>query len=106
VDHVAPTLARALERNMMPGMTSNVISLASLSRGRQIEADAQSRARAALVSELIELMDHIRHATDHTIALSGPPLQVQRTAQHLLDAMTALECAADILTEEGKWTPF
>jgi hypothetical protein len=31
---------------------------------------------------------------------------VEQTAQHLLDAVTALEEATDALTENGEWVPF
>jgi hypothetical protein len=44
--------------------------------------------------------------TEHVAALSGPSLQIQQTAQHLLDAGTALERAVESLTENGEWVPF
>jgi hypothetical protein len=39
-------------------------------------------------------------------ALPGPSLQIEHTAQNLLDAGTALERAVEALTEDGEWVPF
>jgi hypothetical protein len=60
----------------------------------------------ALAADLIELIERVREATEHAVALAGPSLCVQQTAQHLLDASTALERAVDTLTEGGEWVPF
>jgi hypothetical protein len=32
--------------------------------------------------------------------------QLERTVQHLVDALHQLEAAADVLTDGGEWTPF
>ncbi len=84
---------------------SNVIPLAPrLKQGRSTANEAEERA--ALAADLIDLIDRVREVTEHVAALSGPSLQVQQTAQHLLDAGTALERAVDTLTEGGEWVPF
>ncbi|NBJ09568.1 hypothetical protein [Microvirga arsenatis] len=84
---------------------SNVIPLAPrLKPGRASTADAEERA--ALAAELIDLIERVRELTEHVAGLPGPALQVQQTAQHLLDAGTALERAVDSLTEGGEWVPF
>lgn len=67
---------------------------------------AEAEERAALASDLIDLIERVREMTEHVAALSGPAVQVQQTAQHLLDAGTALERAVDTLTEGGEWVPF
>jgi hypothetical protein len=48
----------------------------------------------------------VKELTEHVVGLPGPPLQIQQTAQQLLDAGTALERAVDSLTEGGEWVPF
>jgi len=86
-------------------LMSNVIPLAPrLKPGRSANADAEERA--ALAADLIELIERVRELTEHVADLPGPPLQIQQTAQQLLDAGTALERAVDSLTEGGEWVPF
>jgi hypothetical protein len=85
---------------------SNVIPF-SLRPKRQAPAGASAdEERAALAADLIALIDQVRDLTGRVAALPGPTLQVEQTAQHLLDAATALECATDTLTEGGDWVPF
>jgi hypothetical protein len=45
-------------------------------------------------------------ATERVAALPRPSLQIEHTAQNLLDAGTALERAVEALTEDGEWVPF
>ena len=84
---------------------SNVIPLAPrLKPGRSAAAEAEERA--ALAADLIDLIERVRDLTEHVAGLPGPPMQIQQTAQQLLDAGTALERAVDSLTEGGEWVPF
>lgn len=85
---------------------TNVISLQGRLNVNPRGPEDQDRARAAVVAELTELLERLRRSAEHAACLSGPTLQVQRSAQHILDAMTALERAADDLTNEGRWYPF
>ena len=48
----------------------------------------------------------MRELTEHVAGLPGPAIQIQQTAQQLLDAGTALERAVDSLTDGGDWVPF
>ena len=83
---------------------SNVIPLAPrLKQGHPPAAEAE---RAALAADLIDLIERVRELTEHVAGLPGPPLQIQQTAQQLLDAGTAIERAVDSLTEGGEWVPF
>ncbi|MBB4038625.1 hypothetical protein GGR34_000254 [Microvirga flocculans] len=84
---------------------SNVIFLAPRQKPEQ-PAAAEAEERAALAAELIGLIERVRELTEKAAALPGPTLQIQQTAQHLLDAGTALERAVDSLTEGGEWVPF
>jgi hypothetical protein len=85
---------------------SNVIPFSSR-KSRQRPADISAgEERAALAADLIDLIDRVREATARAAALPGPSLLVEQTAQHLLDAATALEQATDALTDGGEWVPF
>jgi hypothetical protein len=84
---------------------SNIIPLAPrLKRAKTSASEAEERA--ALAADLIDLVERVREMTEHVAALSGPSLQIQQTAQQLLDAGTALERAVESLTENGEWVPF
>jgi hypothetical protein len=85
---------------------SNVIPFSSRKQRQQAAGASADEERAALAESLIDLMDRVREATARAAALPGPCLQVEQTAQHLLDASTALEQAMDALTEGGEWVPF
>jgi len=85
---------------------SNVIPFSSRKKQKAPVGASADEERAALAAELIEMIDQVRELTGRVAALPGPSLQVEQTAQHLLDAATALECATDALTEGGEWVPF
>jgi hypothetical protein len=85
---------------------SNVIPFSSRSKQRTPAASPAEEERAALAADLIALIDQVREVTGRVAILPGPRLHVEQTAQHLLDAATALESAADALTEGGEWVPF
>lgn len=84
---------------------SNIIPLAPRLKQAQ-NAASEAEERAALVAGLIDLIERVRDMTEEVAGLSGPSLQVQQTAQQLLDAGTALERAVESLTENGEWVPF
>jgi hypothetical protein len=97
---IAPDAAKAEPETM-----SNVIPLAPrLKKGRPSAIEAEERA--ALAADLIDLIERVREVTEQVAAFPGPALQVQQTAQHLLDSGTALERAVESLTEGGEWVPF
>jgi len=83
---------------------SNVIPFSS--RVKQQQPAAVAEERAALAADLIELIERVRDTIERAVVLPGPSLQVEQTAQHLLDAATALERATEALTDGGEWVPF
>ncbi|WP_091133085.1 hypothetical protein [Microvirga guangxiensis] len=84
---------------------SNIIPLAP--RLKQAKTTlSEVEERAALAADLIDLIERVREMTEHVAALPGPSMQIQQTAQHLLDAGTSLERAVETLTENGEWVPF
>jgi predicted nuclease with TOPRIM domain len=84
---------------------TNVIPFAPRRKHGQSPAD-EAEERAALAADLIEFVASVREMTERVAALRGPSLQVEHTAQNLLDAGTALERALEALTEDGEWVPF
>jgi hypothetical protein len=84
---------------------TNVVSL-DCHKARRDDSALSGRDRAALAAGLVDLIERVRAATDRAAVLSGPPLQIEQTAQYLLDALSALEAAADALTDDGEWVPF
>jgi hypothetical protein len=83
---------------------SNVIPFSSRVKAQAPVAAAEERA--ALAAELIGLVERVREVIGHAAGLQGPSRQVEQTAQHLLDAATALERATETLTDGGEWVPF
>ncbi len=84
---------------------SNVIPFSSRTK-LQPAATGAAEERAALAADLIDLIERVRDITERAAVLAGPPLRVEQTAQHILDAATALERATDALTDGGEWVPF
>jgi hypothetical protein len=85
---------------------SNVIPFSARPKQRRPAAATAVEERAALAANLIELVERVREATECAATLTGPSLHVEQSAQHLLDAATALERALDAITERGDWVPF
>ncbi|WP_230529907.1 hypothetical protein [Microvirga roseola] len=84
---------------------TNVIPFAPrMKQGPSTAPEAEDRA--ALAADLIDLVERVREMTERAAALPGPSLQIEQTAQNLLDAGTALERAVEALTEDGEWVPF
>ena len=67
---------------------------------------AVARDTAALVADLVDLAEQIRVTSERAAALAHPGLRVERTVQCVLDAVTAIERAADALTDNGEYLPF
>ncbi|MBM6594710.1 hypothetical protein [Microvirga pudoricolor] len=85
---------------------SNVITLSSHRKRAQPSPPSVAERRAAIASDLIHLIDQVRDVTERAASLSGPSVEIERSAQHLLDAITALERGVDALTDDGEWVPF
>lgn len=56
---------------------------------------ALAREADAAAAELMALVDELRAISGRVAALRQPGLPVERTVQHLLDAVTAVERAAE-----------
>jgi hypothetical protein len=84
---------------------SNVVPLRPRGSGPGEPAPG-GRDTAALVSDLVDLVEGLRTASGRAAALQRPGLEAERTIQLLLDAVTAVERAAETLTDNGEYTPF
>jgi hypothetical protein len=70
-------------------------------------ATASAAERTAVVAELVTLAAGVREVVEKTFELSSSSLEhLERTVQHLVDALHQLEAAADALTGRGEWAPF
>jgi len=84
---------------------TNVIELRTHPTRQQEPSPAGDRA--AVVADLVALAGGIREVTEKAVELSDASLlQIERAAQHLVDALQMLEAAANVLTDDGEWTPF
>ncbi len=84
---------------------TNVVEFRSHPRHQRAATSAVERA--AVVADLVTLAAGVREVVEKTVELSSPSLEhLERTVQHLVDALHQLEAAADVLTEDGEWAPF
>ena len=64
-------------------------------------------SRAAIVADLVSLSAGVREVVEKTVDLTGPSLhQLEYAVQHLVDALSALQAASNVLAENGDWVPF
>ena len=71
------------------------------------KATNSAASRAAVVAELVTLAAGVREAVEKTVDLTDPSLQhLEYALQHLVDALSSLEAATTVLTEDGGWVPF
>ena len=54
---------------------------------------------AAVASDLLGLLDQLEGLVERAAAMDRPPLEVERSVQHLLDAIGAVERASDTIGE-------
>jgi hypothetical protein len=104
VDQPRPLLLRGYEDGLL-GRMSNVIDLRS--HPKHQHATTSAAERAAAIADLVALASGVREVVQRTIELSGPSQhQIEKAAQHLVDAHHQLEAAANVLAEDGQWVPF
>ncbi|GJE76296.1 hypothetical protein [Methylorubrum suomiense] len=54
---------------------------------------------AAVASDLLELLDQLESLVERAAAMNRPQIEVERSVQHLLDAISAVERASDTIGE-------
>ena len=67
---------------------------------------AAARTTASVVADLVSVVAEIREISERVLPLPNEPLEVERTLQALVVAISAIEHATDVLTHHGERTPF
>jgi len=86
---------------------SNVISFvvrAGINPG--LDAASTARTTASVVADLVSVVAEIKELSERVLPLPYDVREVERTTQALLDAISAIEHATDVLTQHGERTPF
>ena len=86
---------------------TNVIPLVIRSeRDPPRDAVAAARTTASVVADLVGLVAQIKEIMGSVLSLPDEAQEVERTVQALLDAISAIEHATEVLTRHGERTPF
>jgi hypothetical protein len=80
---------------------SNVLTF----RQRQPAAQLARCEVVAVAGDLLGLLEQLEAVSARAAAMGRPSLEVQRTVQHLLDAVTAVERALDCIGEGDEAAP-
>src|SRR4051794_38820365 len=67
---------------------------------------AAARATASVVAGLVGVAAEIREISGRVLPLPNSASEIERTLQVLLDAISAIEHATEVLTQYGERTPF
>jgi hypothetical protein len=67
---------------------------------------AAARTTASVVADLVSVVAEIKQLSERVLPLTYDAREVERTIQALLDAISAIEHATDVLTQHGERTPF
>jgi len=71
-----------------------------------LDAASMARTTAAVVADLVSMVEEIRDISERVLPLPYDAREVERTLQALLDAISAIEHATNVLTQHGERTPF
>ena len=86
---------------------TNVISFVARTDTRPVANPvATGRTTASVVADLVSVVAEIREISERVLPLPYEAREVERTIQALLDALSAVEHAGDVLTRHGEPTPF
>jgi hypothetical protein len=66
---------------------------------------ATARTTAAAVADLVSVVAEIKEISERVLPLPYDAREIERTLQALLDAISAIEHATDVLTHHGERTP-
>jgi hypothetical protein len=67
---------------------------------------ATGRNTASVVADLVSVVAEIKQLSERVLPLPYDAREVERTIQALLDAISAIEHATEVLTQHGERTPF
>ncbi|ACA19659.1 hypothetical protein M446_5341 [Methylobacterium sp. 4-46] len=80
---------------------SNVVPLRA-----RTAPDVSAREVAAVVSDLVAIAEQLHDIGARTASLGRPRPETERSVQMLLDAVTSVERALDVITDGGDYAPF
>ena len=87
-------------------MTNVVPFVSRAQAGASANPSVAARATASVVADLVDVVAEIRDISGRVLPLPAEPREVERTLQALMDAISAIEHATDVLTGHGERTPF
>ena len=87
-------------------MTNVVPFVSRAQAGWAADPAAAARTTASVVADLVSVVAEIREISERVLPLPNEPLEVELTLQALVDAISAIEHATDVLTHHGERTPF
>ena len=87
-------------------MTNVVPFVSRTQAGSAADPAASARITASVVADLVSVVAKIRDISERVLPLPNEPLEVERTLQALVDAISAIEHATEVLTHHGERTPF
>jgi hypothetical protein len=87
-------------------MTNVVPFVSRAQAGSAADPAAAARTTPSVVADLVSVVAEIRDISERGLPLPNEPLEVERTLQALVDAISAIEHATDVLTHHGERTPF
>ena len=86
---------------------TNVIPFVARADGGSVpDPIATARTTASVVADLVSVVGEIKEISGKVLPLPYDALEVERTTQALLDAISAIEHATEVLTNHGQRTPF
>ena len=87
-------------------MTNVVPFVSRAQAGWAADPAAAARTTASVVADLVSVVAEIRDISGCVLPLPYEPREVERTLQALVDAISAIEHATEVLTCHGERTPF
>ncbi len=87
-------------------MTNVVPFVSRAQAGSAADPATAARTTASVVADLVSVVAENRDISGHVLPLPHEPREVERTLQALMDAISAIEHATEVLTQHGERTPF
>src|SRR5215204_4462295 len=86
-------------------MTNVVPVVLRAQAGSAADPAVAARATASVVADLVDIVGEIRGISGRVLPLPNSASDIERTLQALLDAISAIEHATEVLTQHGERTP-
>jgi hypothetical protein len=87
-------------------MTNVVPFVSRAHAGSAAEPAVAARATASVVADLVDVVAEIREISGRVLPLPNSASEIERTLQALLDAISTIEHATEVLSHHGERKPF